>query len=71
MSKQRLIACLLLIATLVAGPLQAHFLFIRIGPHAEAGRGVEVFFSARAAAGDPLFVPKIAHTKLWMQETPG
>jgi hypothetical protein len=71
MSKQRLIACLLLIATLVAGPLQAHFLFIRIGPHAEAGRSVEVFFSARAEAGDPLFVPKIAHTKLWMQETPG
>ena len=71
MFKQPLIASLLLIATLVATPVRAHFLFIRIGPHAEAGRGVEVFFSVRAEAGDPLFVPKIAHTKLWMQETPG
>ena len=71
MLKRHLTTCLLLIATLVTGPLQAHFLFIRIGPHAEAGRGVEVFFSERAEAGDPLFVPKIAHTKLWMQETAG
>ena len=45
----------------------AHFLFIRIGQHAEAGRTVEVFFSERAEAGDPKFVAKIAHTKLWMQ----
>ena len=71
MSAQRLITSLLLLIALIATPVRAHFLFIRIGPHAEAGRGVEVFFSERAEAGDPLFVPKIAHTKLWMQETPG
>lgn len=49
----------------------AHFLFIRIGEHAEAGRGVEVFFSERAEAGDPRYVDKVAGTKLWMQEQPG
>jgi hypothetical protein len=51
--------------------LFAHFLFIRIGDHAEGGRAAEVFFSERAEAGDPRFVPKIAHTKLWMQSQPG
>ena len=51
--------------------LFAHFLFIRIGQHAEAGRSVDVFFSERAEAGDPKFVSKIAHAKLWMQESPG
>ncbi len=71
MSTHRLITALLLLVTLVAAQAQAHFLFIRIGPHAEAGRGVEVFFSERAEAGDAFFVPRIAHTKLWMQETPG
>lgn len=50
---------------------QAHFLFIQIGPHAEAGRHVEVFFSERATAGDPRFVAKIAHTELWRQDEPG
>lgn len=50
---------------------QAHFLFIQVGPHAEAGRNVEVFFSERATAGDPRFVTKVAHTELWMQDTPG
>jgi hypothetical protein len=49
----------------------AHFLFIRIGPSAEAGRSAEVFFSEQALAGDPKFVPKIAHTKLWIQARPG
>jgi hypothetical protein len=50
---------------------RAHFLFIRIGPHAEAGRSAEVFFSEQAEAGDPKFVGKIAHTKLWAQTRPG
>ncbi len=50
---------------------QAHFLFIQVGPHAEAGRNVEVFFSERATAGDPLFVAKVAHTELWLQDEPG
>lgn len=49
----------------------AHFLFIRIGEHAEAGRGVEVFFSERAEAGDPRYVDRVAGTKLWMQSEPG
>lgn len=50
---------------------QAHFLFIQIGPHAEAGRSAEVYFSERATAGDPKFVAKIVHTELWKQDEPG
>jgi hypothetical protein len=50
---------------------RAHFLFIRIGPAAEAGRAAEVFFSEKAEAGDPRFVAKIAGTRLWVQQTPG
>ena len=50
---------------------QAHFLFIQIGPHAEAGRTAEVYFSERATAGDPKFVAKVAHTELWRQDEPG
>ena len=50
---------------------QAHFLFIQVGPHAEVGRNVEVFFSERATAGDPKFVAKVAHTELWLQDEPG
>lgn len=49
----------------------AHFLFIRVGPAAEAGRSAEVYFSEQAEAGDPKFVTKIAGTKLWVQTTPG
>jgi Protein of unknown function (DUF3386) len=55
----------------VANPAHAHFLFIRISPQAEAGRSAEVFFSEQAEAGDPKFVAKIAHTKLWAQTRPG
>ena len=50
---------------------RAHFLFVRIGPVAEGGRSAEVYFSEYARAGDPRFVPKLAHTKLWVQTTPG
>jgi hypothetical protein len=50
---------------------RAHFLFIHIPPTAEAGRSAEVFFSEQAEAGDPKFVPKIAHTRLWIQNRPG
>ena len=56
---------------LTAGTASAHFLFIRIGEHAEGGRAAEVYFSERAAAGDPKFVDKIAGTKLWLQSAPG
>ncbi len=66
---------LLLLAGLVccghAPQVRAHFLFIRIGDHAEAGRTVEVFFSERAVAGDPQFTAKIAPTKLSLQTEPG
>jgi hypothetical protein len=55
----------------LASQAQAHFLFIRIGPPAEAGRAAEVFFSEQAEAGDPRFIDKIAHTQLWLQKTPG
>ena len=55
----------------VAASAQAHFLFIQVGPHAEAGRSVEVYFSERATAGDPRFVAKVAHTELWLQDEPG
>ena len=54
-----------------AASARAHFLFIQVGPHAEAGRNVEVFFSERATAGDSKFVAKVAHTELWRQDEPG
>jgi hypothetical protein len=50
---------------------EAHFLFIHIGPPAEAGRSAEVYFSEQAQAGDPTFIDKIAHTKLWAHKSPG
>ena len=49
----------------------AHFLFVRILPGAEAGRFAEVYFSDQADAGDPRFIDKIASTKLWVQTNPG
>jgi hypothetical protein len=51
-------------------PARAHFLFIHIGPLAEAGRVAEVYFSELAGAGDPRFIDKVAHTQLWVQTTP-
>src|SRR5205807_3212972 len=54
-----------------AAAADAHFLFIRIRPPAEAGRHAEVYFSDQADAGDPRFIDKIAHTKLWLQTQPG
>src|SRR5947208_1855201 len=57
--------------TLTTGRADAHFLFVRILPHAEGGRAAEVYFSELAEAGDSRFVDKIASTQLWMQRTPG
>jgi hypothetical protein len=54
-----------------AADVRAHFLFVRIGPPAEAGRMAEVYFSEQAEAGDPRFILKIAHTRLWLQAAPG
>ena len=69
----RWVAAMLATVVLVglATQARAHFLFVRIEPHAEAGRSAEVFFSEQAEAGDPKFVAKIAHTKLWFQTRPG
>lgn len=55
----------------IAGSADAHFLFVRICPTAEGGRFGEVYFSDQADAGDPRFIEKIAHTKLWLQRAPG
>ena len=38
-----------------AGVARGHFLFIRIGPNAEAGRSAEVYFSEQAEAGELAF----------------
>ena len=54
-----------------AAEARAHFLFIRIGTQAEAGRAAEVYFSEQAEAGDPRFIAKVAHTQLWVQARPG
>jgi hypothetical protein len=54
-----------------AAQARAHFLFIKLGADAEAGRFAEVYFSEQAEAGDPRFIAKVAHTKLWIQTTPG
>jgi hypothetical protein len=54
-----------------AAQVRAHFLFIRIGTQAEAGRSAEVYFSEQAEAGDPRFIAKVADTKLWVQTRPG
>jgi hypothetical protein len=55
----------------LAADARAHFLFVRILPHAEAGRAAEVYFSELAQAGDPRFIDKIAGTQLWLQTKPG
>lgn len=60
-----------LVLTVAAESARAHFLFLRLGEHAEAGRSVDVFFSEYATTGDPKFVEKIAGTKLWTQTEPG
>jgi len=54
-----------------AAQVRAHFLFIRLGTQAEAGRSAEVYFSEQAEAGDPRFIAKVAHTKLWVETRPG
>lgn len=54
-----------------AAAAHAHFLFLRIGAHAEAGRSAEVYFSEYAHAGDARFVEKIKPTKLTLQAEPG
>src|SRR5712691_6106350 len=56
---------------LAGADVRAHFLFLRITPPAEAGRAAEVYFSDLPEAGDTRFIDNIAHTRLWLQATPG
>ncbi len=71
MHSHRLLLLSVLVWALESATARAHFLFIHIGPAAEAGRAAEVYFSELAEAGDPRFIDKIAHTQLWLQTTPG
>jgi hypothetical protein len=65
---QRVTAALMLIVlTVPSVPARAHFLFIRIGEPAEAGRTVEVFFSEKADAGDPRFIAEVAGAALTLR----
>ncbi len=60
-----------LLLVVAAAEARAHFLYIRVGPEAEAGRWAEVYFSDRLEPGDPKFVPRVARTRLWVQARPG
>lgn len=61
----------LVLVALLVGRADAHFLFVRILPHAEGGRAAEVYFSELAEAGDSRFIEKISTTQLWLQKSPG
>src|SRR5437899_9575435 len=67
----RLLLLSVVLLALSSTAARAHFLFIHIGPPAEAGRAAEVYFSELAEAGDPRFIDKIAGTQLWIQKAPG
>ena len=71
MNMRRYVVLGVLLSATLPAEAGAHFLFVRVGPPAERGRRVEVFFSEQADAGDPQFVAKIAHTRLWAQTAPG
>lgn len=74
MNSRAIVRSLLLAISVASGATQtaqAHFLFARILPPAEAGRAVEVYFSEYATAGDPRFIDKVATTQLWAQTEPG
>ena len=61
----------LIAALFAAGEARGHFLYIRVGPSAEAGRWADVYFSDRLEPGDPKFIARIAGTRLWVQARPG
>jgi hypothetical protein len=71
MLRRQVLALLLIAIVAPCVPANAHFLFIRIGEPAEAGRSVEVFFSEKAEAGDPRFIAKVAGAALTLQSAPG
>jgi hypothetical protein len=61
----------MLFQVVAAAEAHAHFLYIRIGPQAEAGRWADVYFNDRLEPGDPKFIAKVAGTRLWVQARPG
>jgi Protein of unknown function (DUF3386) len=69
--RRKLLAIALIALCAPCVPARAHFLFIRIGEPAEAGRTVQVFFSEKADAGDPRFIAKVAGATLTLQSAPG
>ena len=69
-SRWTLIALLAAVSSYVT-PAGAHFLFLRIVATPDQQRRVEVYFSEQATAGDPQYIEKIAHTRLWVQNRPG
>jgi Protein of unknown function (DUF3386) len=71
MMRQIKLALTLVSLFAVSATARAHFLFIRIGEPAEAGRTVEVYFSEKAEAGDPRFIHKVAGAQLTLQAAPG
>lgn len=50
---------------------QAHFLFTRIGPPAEGGRAVEVYFSEYVSAGDPRYIDRMRSARFELQTAAG
>jgi hypothetical protein len=69
--RRRRLALALISFLALSTAARAHFLFIRIGEPAEAGRTVEVYFSEKAEAGDPRFIHKVAGAQLALQAAPG
>lgn len=68
---RRASACAMLVWAAVAISAHAHFMFVRITPPAEGGRGAEVYFSELAAAGDPRYIDRLSGGKFEVQTTPG
>jgi hypothetical protein len=71
MMRQKSVALTLVLFFALSTAARAHFLFIRIGEPAEAGRTVEVYFSEKAEAGDPRFIHKVAGAHLTLQAAAG
>lgn len=72
MNRRSLLALTILALATLSPIIHAHFLFIKVTPMAEAGRGAEVYFSEFAEAGDPRFIAKVAAgTTLRIQTKPG
>jgi Protein of unknown function (DUF3386) len=69
--RRRRLALALISFLALSTAARAHFLFIRVGEPAEAGRTVEVYFSEKAEAGDPRFIHKVAGAHLTLQTAPG